>query len=174
MKQDLSGLQLILFRHAKSDWGDESLSDHDRPLNRRGRRDTPQMANWMQQNDLVPDLVLCSTAVRAQETLASLCESWEANSIASPSTIDCPDLYLATAETILNVFERHGGNARQVMSVGHNPGISHLASLLARRAVEMPTAALAAYQFEQSDWTSIRDAQLPTQSHFMKPKALPS
>ena len=51
--------RLVLMRHAKSDWGDNSLSDHDRPLNRRGMEDAPSMAQWIEENDLIPDQIIC-------------------------------------------------------------------------------------------------------------------
>ena len=59
---------LLVMRHAKSSWTDETLSDHDRPLNPRGLRDAPRMAAWLDAQDSVPDLILCSTALRAHTT----------------------------------------------------------------------------------------------------------
>ena len=58
-----TGRLLILMRHAKSDWSDSSLSDHDRPLNSRGQRDAPRMANWLAESDWIPDVVLSSDDV---------------------------------------------------------------------------------------------------------------
>ena len=59
---------LLLMRHAKSDWNDSSLPDFDRPLNARGKKTAPVMGQWLIEHDLVPELILSSTAYRARET----------------------------------------------------------------------------------------------------------
>jgi phosphohistidine phosphatase len=59
---------LILIRHAKSDWDDPALSDHDRPLNARGQRSAPRIGAWLAEQGVTPDAVLCSTALRTRET----------------------------------------------------------------------------------------------------------
>ena len=60
--------EILILRHAKSSWGDSSLSDHDRPLKKRGLRDAPRIGQLLAERDLVPDVILCSTAVRARQT----------------------------------------------------------------------------------------------------------
>ncbi len=65
-------LTLVLMRHAKSDWSEAGLSDHDRPLNARGKRDAPEMAKWMHNHLGIPDLILASTATRVAETVELL------------------------------------------------------------------------------------------------------
>lgn len=60
---------LLLLRHAKSSWDDATLSDHDRPLKSRGIKAARRMGRLMREQDLCPDRILCSTAVRARETL---------------------------------------------------------------------------------------------------------
>ncbi|MFY8201813.1 MAG: SixA phosphatase family protein, partial [Pirellula staleyi] len=72
--------KLFLMRHAKSDWADASLSDKDRPLNARGRASATLMAQWMQSHQSVPDVVLCSTALRTRQTLELLTENWSSGS----------------------------------------------------------------------------------------------
>ena len=68
--------KLFLMRHAKSDWADSSLSDMERPLNARGRASAPLMARWIQSHRSIPDVVLCSTAIRTRQTLGLLIENW--------------------------------------------------------------------------------------------------
>ena len=60
---------LLVLRHAKSSWDHTELADHDRPLNKRGMRTAPRMGRLLIERDLVPDLILCSTAVRARTTV---------------------------------------------------------------------------------------------------------
>lgn len=117
--------RLVLLRHAKSDWPD--VPDHDRPLAKRGRRDAPVAGRWLKREGYVPELVLCSTARRTRET-------WKlaASEIgASPQVRYEPEAYAATAGTLLELI--HGIPARcdTALLIGHNPGISQLAVLLA-------------------------------------------
>ena len=65
-------LRLLVIRHAKSSWKDASLSDHERPLNKRGKRDAPRVADAIKKMDWVPDHVLCSDARRAVDTFDRL------------------------------------------------------------------------------------------------------
>ncbi len=129
----------MLMRHAKSDHGDRSLSDHDRPLNSRGRRDSPRLGDWIVDQGWVPDRVLCSTAARTRETLQLMQSRWPTE----PEVEFCDSLYLAGAEAILWTISGHHGGASPLMVLGHNPGISMVASVLARRSIELPTAAIA-------------------------------
>ena len=66
---------LLILRHAKSSWKFPDLTDHDRPLNRRGKRDAPRMGRTLRERELVPDLVISSTATRAMDTGFSCCKT---------------------------------------------------------------------------------------------------
>lgn len=148
-------LTLLLIRHAKSDWGDPSLPDHDRPLNARGRRDAPRMGRWIAGAGLAPAQALCSDALRTRETLDLMLPEWPV----PPQVEHHRALYHAEPEALLAVLE--GAQAPGVALVGHNPGIGRLARLLARRAPDhprwddYPTAAVAALGFEAASWAEI-------------------
>lgn len=161
--------RLILMRHAKSDWGDNSLSDHDRPLNYRGARDAPAMARWMCESGFHPDLVLCSSAQRARETVDLGLPEWDT----TPEIAHSDSLYLATPEIILSVLQSESLGSRTVLVVGHNPGMSHLSSILSGQAIEMPTAAVSIFQCGGSQWPEIRSPDQVALIQLMKPKALP-
>ena len=88
---------LALMRHAKSDWADPGLSDHDRPLNRRGRRDAPAMGRWLAQQNFFPELILASSAVRVRETIDGLLSVWSNR----PRIAISESLYLPSPRTIL-------------------------------------------------------------------------
>ncbi|QDV66126.1 SixA phosphatase family protein [Crateriforma conspicua] len=160
--------RLLLMRHAKSDWSDAGLDDHKRPLNRRGRHDAPRMADWVGQLGDLPDRILCSTATRARQTVDALVDRWDP----SVDVIHTDELYLASPAGILGVIADSAGDAETLMVVGHNPGMATLASLLAGRPLEMPTAAIAVYSRSASTWDQIRDGGDVRCIGWMKPKAL--
>ncbi len=133
-------------RHAKSDWADAGLSDHDRPLNARGRRDAPQMAKWLSEHDAVPDVILASTAKRVTQTIDRMRTQWSTD----PLVLSCGALYLASPQTILEhvrceAIDRDGNRPRRLLVLGHNPGMEQLVSSLAQADIIMPTAAVALF-----------------------------
>ncbi len=132
--------QLLLMRHAKSGHDDPALSDHDRPLAPRGRRNATEMAQWLIDQDLVPDLILCSSSHRTRETAEQLLCHWDKK----PVVVSSPDLYLSSPATMLDVLIQDNRGAKTVMILAHNPGVSTLASMLARRSINMDTSAIAA------------------------------
>ena len=158
---------LILMRHAKSDWSDGALPDHDRPLNDRGRRDTPRMANWLAELDLVPDLILCSSAQRTRETAQLLCDQWDS----TPEILYSQQLYLASPMDIADTINRDVNRSSRLMVLAHNPGMSYLVSALAGESLDMPTAAMAVFQVEKP-WYEFRSDQRCRLTDFMRPKAL--
>ncbi|MBS1199351.1 MAG: phosphohistidine phosphatase [Proteobacteria bacterium] len=113
--------RLTLVRHAKSDWGVASLDDFDRPLNKRGERDAPEMAARLAAAGLVPGRIITSPAVRALATAQCF-----AAALGCPASriVKAQSAYLASAGQLLEVVRQHGGRSRHVMLVGHNPGIS--------------------------------------------------
>ncbi len=142
---------LILMRHAKSSWANASISDFDRPLNDRGRKSVPLMSEWLEAKSIVPDCILCSLALRAQQTADLVSEKWELPN----SRIDIQELYLASPNTILEAVRQHGpSNSKNLLIIGHNPGLEVLASMLSGRAIVMPTAAIAIFRVNPSEsWT---------------------
>jgi len=138
-------LRLALVRHAKSDWGDPSLDDHDRPLNDRGMRDAPRMARRLAATGFRPDVILSSTAVRARTTA----EAFGAE-LRIAVSLD-PELYGAPARTLLDVAA--ATRAPAVIVVAHDPGMSTLAARLSGDRIEhMPTCAVASFAWDEDDW----------------------
>lgn len=170
------GTRLILMRHAKSDWGNESLSDHDRPLNPRGRRDAPQIANWIHENGHVPDLILCSSALRTRQTADLLLEQWSSK----PAVFVTKHLYLASATQIFTVVREDAilpadeseKIPRTVLVLAHNPGVSEAVGWLTGQMVAMPTAALAVFQRPEENWGLAFEPSQVASVTAMKPKAL--
>lgn len=129
---------LLLLRHAKSDWDAAYARDYDRPLNRRGIRSAEAVGEFLAAYGLVPDLVLSSGAVRAATTAhtAAAAGGWRAD------IREVPELYGAGPEEVLAAV-RAQPEAGRLMVVGHNPTMSLAASRLTGGALGMPTAALA-------------------------------
>lgn len=159
---------LVLMRHAKSDWGDPSLADHDRPLNRRGKRDSPRMAQWLAETGFMPDVVLSSSSTRTRETIGLMIEQWGAE----PTVSFSKELYLATPDTILECIRAEAVEAQCLMVLAHNPSISYLASLLSGDSIEMPTAAVAVFKVEVDQWHDMRESTPIELTEYMRPKAL--
>lgn len=168
--------QLLLLRHAKSSWDDASLKDFDRPLSSRGIKAAPRMGKYIHKNNLLPDLILCSTAVRTRETLDLASQKWK---VAVP--VEYTDsLYLANAQQILEQIYQQDDDVDTLMVVGHNTGMELLAELLIRNTEspltealrsKFPTAALAVYKCKLKSWQDLayRSAKLVD---FVTPRSL--
>lgn len=147
--------RLTLVRHAKSDWGDASLGDFERPLNRRGERDAPEMARRLAEAGFKPTLMITSPAVRALTTAKAF-----AKELGYPARRlrHADEAYLATPGTLLEIVRRLGGRSRHVMLFGHNPGISEFAALLSGEhdLGELPTAAVVSFRVDVRDWATLR------------------
>lgn len=157
-------LTLSLLRHGKSSWDDPDLDDRERPLAERGREAARIMRDTIAARCLPPDLVLCSSALRARETLEiAISES----DPAAPQVVIEEALYLAPATVLLGLVRKTARTARHLLIVGHNPGLHALALDLtghglrrdiASMAVKFPTCALAVLTFESDDWAEVRPA----------------
>lgn len=145
---------LLLLRHAKSSWEDDSLPDHERPLNKRGKKTAPMMGRLIKREGLVPDLILSSTAVRAQKTAEAAAKACKYH-----GPVELRDsLYLATSGDLLaEASNVEDDGVTRLMLVGHNPGMEDLVSLLSGRRQTFPTAALAVFELRIERW---RDLEL--------------
>lgn len=150
---------LSLFRHAKSSWNNPGLDDFDRPLAPRGVKAAPRMGRYMASEGLEPDIVLCSTAVRARQTLELAAAEWNS----SPEIRFESGLYHALSADMLRYVHELDDALRHAMLVGHNPGMHSLALDLCGAGSEaelegvrfkFPTAALAVIDFDRP-WAAL-------------------
>jgi phosphohistidine phosphatase len=118
---------IYLLRHAKSSWDEPELADDERPLAARGRRNAAALAEHVRTEEILPELILCSTARRARETLAALVPVLDGELVASFEH----DLYGASAPALLARLQVVPEDTSSVMLIGHNPGLEGLAVLLA-------------------------------------------
>jgi phosphohistidine phosphatase len=148
-----------LLRHAKSSWDDPGLKDHDRPLTPRGDRDARRIGAYLREQGIRIDLVLCSTAERAQRTYRRM-----ASGLGSKPEFRLDrGLYSGTPEDVLDRLRALPDPVTSVMVVGHNPTLHDLAIMLAgggdpdllvRLETKFPTAALATLAFE-GEWRDL-------------------
>lgn len=116
----MSNPQLILLRHAKSDWHSDAIRDFDRPLGPRGIRDAPRVGRWLHFSGLRPTLIVCSSAVRARETLRGVASQLNLDKVEIQYS---GGLYMATESEVAEIAARALATADRVMLVGHNPGL---------------------------------------------------
>ena len=148
---------LYLVRHAKSSWSDASLSDMQRPLNKRGRRSAPEMGRRMVAQGHRPDLIISSPAKRARMTAKRIAKEL---GFAKSDIITDPDLYFAGVRSMLNVLEVLDDDYQRVMIVGHNPSMTTFLNMLCDTSVvNMPTCAIAVAGFDIETWGDLSLAE---------------
>ena len=143
---------LFLVRHAKSSWDDVALTDKERPLADRGKRDAPMMGKRLAKRQVRPDLILSSPARRALSTAEIIAK--ELNYRAEDIVVD-DRLYATEAETLLGVIGDLSDKLKCVMLFGHNPEFTDLAHRLSNEPALMPTCAVAQFTFESTSRSSI-------------------
>jgi phosphohistidine phosphatase len=162
-----------LLRHAKSSWDDPDLDDADRPLARRGREATARIAAHLRQRGVAPQLVICSPALRARQTLEGL-----GDAIGEARVEIDPAIYEAHESDLLESLRKVAAEVESAMMIGHNPSIERLALLLATEGdlldelrTKFPTAALATLTFDVADWREVGPGRGEL-TDFVKPREL--
>lgn len=145
---------ILLLRHGKSDWDANYVGDHQRPLSLRGEKAAAKVGRFLAKSSQVPELVLCSTALRTTQTLdyAMSAGEWENVSVVSDNTI-----YLASYEQLVSCIASVSDEIDRVMLVGHEPTTSLLAGqLIGGASIRFPTAAIARIDLNVEHWKSCR------------------
>lgn len=143
--------KLMLIRHAKSDWSHAGLSDYDRPLNERGKRNAPEMALRLKARKLVPEHLLSSGAERAKSTARIFAEHLAVDDIEFDERI-----YRAAEYDLLNVVNDLPDTYSFVAIFGHNPTITELTNhLTGGDIVNMPTCGLALIDIPLDSWAEV-------------------
>jgi phosphohistidine phosphatase len=144
---------LLIMRHGKSSWKHKELKDHERPLSKRGTKDSVKMGELLRERELVPQLILVSTAVRTIETAKLLVES----SGFQGDTIALDSLYLAEAEEYLHDLLTLPNEIERVMIIGHNPGLEALLQILSGRIEALPTGVVAYISLPINHWSDVHN-----------------
>jgi phosphohistidine phosphatase len=143
---------LLILRHAKSSWKHPDLNDHDRPLNQRGKRDAPRMGELLQNEHLVPELIISSTAKRAVSTAKTVAKAAGYKGEISLNR----SLYAAGPVAYLDVLRDLSNEYARVLMVGHNPGLEQLVKKLTGEEHTISTCSLVHVQFPITAWTEIK------------------
>ncbi len=159
---------LLLMRHAKSSWKDESLDDHDRPLNKRGKRDAPRMGELLRDRQLVPDYVLCSSARRARKTAE--CVAFAAG--VRGETRITSELYMASPAKILEILAQTSESFNSVLLIAHNPSLEELFERLIGQSRAFSTAAIAHLHLEIESWKQAASNPPAALIDFWQPRSL--
>jgi phosphohistidine phosphatase len=142
---------LLILRHAKSSWKHPELTDHDRPLNKRGKRDAPRMGEILRSEHLIPEAIISSTAARAHATAETVAKaSGYKGKIALNRS-----LYAAGPEAYFKVLHGLSNESVRVLVVGHNPGLEELLENFTGEAQIMRTCTLAHVKFSMDCWLEL-------------------
>ena len=141
---------VFLVRHAKSSWTDTSLRDIDRPLNKRGKRDAPFMANLLKGQEIKPDAIISSPANRAYTTA---CYFAKALGIEKKAIIQEPEIYEAYGNEVLNIIQALPNKYQVILVFGHNPNFTDLANLFTEDYIDnVPTCGIVQIEAAINDW----------------------
>lgn len=154
---------MYVLRHTKSSWDDASLADYDRPLAPRGVRDGKRLARHIAEAGIRPDVVLCSSARRAQQTLAFV-----AGSLGAPAVRMLDELYGADVADVIAIVHQLDEACSTVLVIGHNPCLAELAQV----DTKFPTGALATLRWDAERWEDVRPGEAEVVA-VVTPKELP-
>ena len=149
---------LYLLRHAKSSWDDPSLSDAERPLNGRGRRDAPRMGAAL--GDRLPPMTFhVSPAERAQQTFAAVQQSWTGLEVRHGIT--APALYTFNYTEVLRWIAAQSDDNDSLALVGHNPAFTELVNFFVGPGTldNLPTAGWAELSIPIDEWSQAPNAK---------------
>jgi phosphohistidine phosphatase len=148
---------LLILRHAKSSWKDPDLPDHDRPLNKRGKHDAPRTGKLLKDEDLIPDLIISSTATRAKKTAELVAKACKYKGEISVNQ----SLYGAQPADYLKILEGLSNKDNAVLVVGHSPSVEETVEVLTDSAdVIMPTCALAHISLPIQNWAELNKQKI--------------
>ncbi len=159
--------RLIVMRHAKSSWKFPELSDHERPLNKRGRRDSPRMARALAERGWVPEVVLSSDSVRTRETYARMEPELNSEVLVAWQ----PEFYGGGPAEICAALRQLPGDVKTALMLGHNNGWENTVEQLCGQYVRMTTANAVLLEGKGS-WKKLARAERWSLVEVLRPKEL--
>ena len=163
--------RLILMRHAKSSWKSDAVDDHGRPLNKRGRRDSPAVAQALIELGWSPEMVYSSDSQRTRETLELMCEVFQP----TPVVEFVPAMYHGGVHEIREAAVGTSADVQTIMALGHNPGWQHAVDWFSGEQQPMSTANAALLQIDGESWREVLHGERTWQLiDVIRPKELKS
>jgi phosphohistidine phosphatase len=148
---------LLLIRHAKSSWEDDDISDFDRPLNERGKRDAPAMAERLYERGIKIDAFVSSPAKRAKKTAEHFVKQYKKG---EEEIVFKTELYLAGEAAFVDVVEKLDDRFDTVAIFSHNPGITEFANSMSDARIEnIPTSGIFAINIDAKKWNKFRESK---------------
>lgn len=162
---------LLLMRHAKSSFNEGEMPDFERPLSKRGEKDAPRMGKLLKEKNLVPDLILSSTAVRASRTAELVAEKCGYKG----EILYIQNLYLGEPESYLEALrdlKEEDDDLQTVLVIGHNPGIESLMQMLTDHMDCLPTSAIAYLKAPVRSWSALTPQVIAHLESLWRPRDL--
>jgi phosphohistidine phosphatase len=161
-------MKLLVMRHAKSSWKHPGLSDWDRPLNKRGRRDAPRMGDLLAAEELVPLRIISSEALRARQTAEAVADAagYEGD------ILFVRGLYGGDLSAFLDALWTVTDEVDPVLLIGHNPGVQELVEELTGQWERMPTGAIAYLKLPVQSWAELRGTECAELVRVWQPRDL--
>jgi len=157
--------KLLIMRHAKSSWKDSDLVDQERPLKKRGLKDSAYIGKVLKNKELIPDKIISSNAVRAADTAAIV-----ADKCGYKKKIDYTDkLYMVESGAILELIHGQPDSIKVLMVIGHNPGMEALVQVLSRKVESLSTASVAYFQADIKSWKDLKQGTKLKLKKFWQP-----
>lgn len=144
---------ILILRHAKSSWGHPELNDHDRPLNKRGRRDAPLMGELLNNEHLIPEFIISSDAKRAHLTAKIVAKAVGYNGKIALNQ----SLYAGRPSAYVRVLRDMPNEYSRVLMVGHNPALEELISILTGESHSLSTCSLVHIRIRINKWTELEN-----------------
>jgi len=142
---------LLLMRHAKSSWKEKGIEDLERGLNKRGLKDASMIGTLLVEKELVPQRILCSSAIRGRRTAELVAEA--CHFIGEITYLN--SFYLAEPDAYIEGLTSLPDNLERVMIIGHNPGLEGLLQIFSHQVESLPTAAIAHLVLSVKEWSEI-------------------
>ena len=159
---------LIIMRHAKSSFKESGTKDSKRGLSKRGEKTAAQVGDLLKERELIPQIMLCSSALRATQTAEIV-----AKAIGFTGEIRIhEDLYMAEADDILKLLRKLPDEMERAMVIGHNPGLESLIPMLTERIESLPTAAVAYLTLPIDHWKDLKSKTKAELVEMWRPKEL--
>jgi phosphohistidine phosphatase len=150
---------LLLMRHGKSSWKDKKIPDFKRPLKKRGKAASAEIGRILRENELIPQVILSSPALRASQTAEIVAQ--ESGFPIKVTFVD--SFYMAEPDVYFKYLSGLDESLERVLIVSHNPGLEAFMQLLDGKLEALPTGSLAYLSLDIKKWSDLSmetDAEL--------------